>query len=314
MSKLGNQVSLFTEGDYSTFADAIKSIDLDDCYRVNLKPIVNVDDRPYDEVKVWLDQLDVNEVILGRLATLYKRKHTPVAQPKVYGGITETLATGRSKVAMLAEDEVCDNVFSAATIAAMKSASKEYVQDSPKQKTRGISTNIPLNRATIHSAGHDISSIEDGIVPARGSKIFRTGVKTEIEDGYYGQLFPRSGLAFKLNILPAEGVIDSDYHDEIEVKLFNHGDTDFEVKAGDRIAQIVFLKYYTASNCRILSTGTHAGFGSSGMSVNVSSDVNTSTDVEVTTPEEVSEVFAGGCDTEYSDSSDCDCCGGGMFD
>ena len=50
---------------------------------------------------------------------------------------------------------------------------------------------------------------------------------------------PRSGLAWKNFIDTGAGVIDADYRGELKVLLFNHEDTDFQVKCGDRIAQLI---------------------------------------------------------------------------
>ena len=53
----------------------------------------------------------------------------------------------------------------------------------------------------------------------------------------------RSGLAAKNSIDVGAGVIDADYRGEVKVLLFNLSDVDFEVKAGDRIAQLIIEKY-----------------------------------------------------------------------
>jgi dUTP pyrophosphatase len=54
-----------------------------------------------------------------------------------------------------------------------------------------------------------------------------------------GRIAPRSGLAAKNFIDTGAGVIDADYRGEVKVLLFNHAETDFEVKEGDRVAQLV---------------------------------------------------------------------------
>ncbi len=59
--------------------------------------------------------------------------------------------------------------------------------------------------------------------------------------GYEAQVRPRSGLAAKhgVTVLNAPGTIDADYRGEVKVILINHGDSDFEIRRGDRIAQMV---------------------------------------------------------------------------
>ena len=71
-----------------------------------------------------------------------------------------------------------------------------------------------------------------------------TGIALEIPDGTEAQVRPRSGLAARhgIGILNAPGTIDSDYRGEVCVILMNWGAQEFEVKDGDRIAQLVFAR------------------------------------------------------------------------
>lgn len=69
-----------------------------------------------------------------------------------------------------------------------------------------------------------------------------TGLAMEIPHGYEGQVRPRSGLALKhgITVLNSPGTVDSDYRGEVSVLLINHGDDDFTVTRGMRVAQMVF--------------------------------------------------------------------------
>jgi deoxyuridine 5'-triphosphate nucleotidohydrolase len=103
-------------------------------------------------------------------------------------------------------------------------------------------------------AGFDIYSREDKIVPARGSAIFDTGVHIELptlylDEGFSplskkfltaGFLKSKSGLNVNHNIT-SEGVVDVGYTGSIVAKLYNHGDTDYEVKKGDKITQLCIV-------------------------------------------------------------------------
>ncbi|OBQ67711.1 dUTP diphosphatase [Mesorhizobium erdmanii] len=97
-----------------------------------------------------------------------------------------------------------------------------------------------------------------------------TGLILEIPEGMEGQVRPRSGLAFKhgLTVLNSPGTVDSDYRGEVKVLLINHGDEDFAVTRGMRIAQIVFAAVTQAAvEERSLAGGTArgaGGFGSTG--------------------------------------------------
>ena len=97
---------------------------------------------------------------------------------------------------------------------------------------------------TPQSAGADIRSNENKIVPAHGRALIKTGLLIAIPSGYEAQVRPRSGLALKkgITVLNTPGTIDADYRNEIGVILFNTTDEDFEVKMGDRIAQLVLNK------------------------------------------------------------------------
>lgn len=99
--------------------------------------------------------------------------------------------------------------------------------------------------ATPLSAGADVRSKIDTIVPAHGRVLIPTGMFVAIPEGYEIQVRPRSGLALKkgITVLNTPGTIDADYRNEIGVILFNTTDEDFVVNAGDRIAQIVLTKF-----------------------------------------------------------------------
>ena len=79
------------------------------------------------------------------------------------------------------------------------------------------------------------------IVKPKNSSIISTGISVAFSDDYEIQIRPRSGLAAKNNVsvLNTPGTIDSDYRGEIKVIIYNHGDADFIINNGDRIAQMV---------------------------------------------------------------------------
>ncbi len=104
----------------------------------------------------------------------------------------------------------------------------------PEYKTKGAA-GVDLY-ANVNSP-ITIKPLERALIP--------TGIYTSIPKGYEGQIRARSGLALKYGITLANGVgtIDSDYRGEIKIILINLGKESFVVKKGDRIAQMVFLKY-----------------------------------------------------------------------
>ena len=82
---------------------------------------------------------------------------------------------------------------------------------------------------------------ESIIVKPKTSSLVPTGISVAFSEDYEIQIRPRSGLAAKYNIsvLNTPGTIDSDYRGEIKIIIYNHGDSDFTINNGDRIAQMV---------------------------------------------------------------------------
>jgi dUTP pyrophosphatase len=107
---------------------------------------------------------------------------------------------------------------------------------------------IVPTRGSDRSVGYDLYSTENAVVPCQaGRALIGTGITIVLPNGVYGRVAPRSGLAVKHCINVGAGVIDPDYTGEIKVILFNHGEKDFEVKKGDRIAQLILERYETPS-------------------------------------------------------------------
>jgi dUTP pyrophosphatase len=107
---------------------------------------------------------------------------------------------------------------------------------------------IPLpNYATEKSAGMDICAAIDGefILKAGETALIPSGFAIALPEGYEAQIRPRSGLAIKhqVTVLNSPGTIDADYRGEVKVILTNFGKSDFIIKRGERIAQMVIARY-----------------------------------------------------------------------
>ena len=98
---------------------------------------------------------------------------------------------------------------------------------------------------TIGASGMDLMAfIKKPIkLAAKNSCLVPTGISVAFSEEYEIQIRPRSGLAIKNNIsvLNTPGTIDSDYRGEIKIILFNHGNNEFIINNGDRIAQMILL-------------------------------------------------------------------------
>lgn len=132
----------------------------------------------------------------------------------------------------------------------------------------------PLLRGTTDSAGHDITSLVDVTIPAHGFASVETGVRYSIPSGYHIDVRARSGLGFRNQLVAFNGLLDSDYSsinpddpqsvNTIKVGMFNFSNSDYTIKAGDRIAQLVICKDHYFNNSVVGDSSSHDGFGSTG--------------------------------------------------
>ncbi|MEM7429856.1 MAG: dUTP diphosphatase [Pseudomonadota bacterium] len=117
-----------------------------------------------------------------------------------------------------------------------------FVDIPVKRLPRGEGLELPVYE-TAGSAGMDLrAAVEAPMSLAPGERgLVPTGLSMAIPQGYEAQIRPRSGLALKSGItcLNTPGTIDADYRGEVSVLLINHGSETFEIRRGDRIAQMV---------------------------------------------------------------------------
>ena len=135
------------------------------------------------------------------------------------------------------------------------------------------STNPLPSYETPLSAGMDLRAFieEDLTIKPLQRTLISTGLYIELEKGFEAQIRPRSGLALKhgITVLNSPGTIDADYRGEIKILLINLSDTDFTVKSGDRIAQMIIAKHEQiiwedAETLSATSRGT-GGYGHTGI-------------------------------------------------
>jgi len=123
-------------------------------------------------------------------------------------------------------------------------------------------------RGSLKAAGYDLYSAYDYVVPARGKELVLTDIQIAVPSGCYGRVAPRSGLAVKHFIDVGAGVVDEDYRGNVGVVMFNFADEDFQVKKGDRVAQLI-LERICVAELEALPTLDNTdrgsgGFGSTG--------------------------------------------------
>ena len=124
--------------------------------------------------------------------------------------------------------------------------------------------------ATAGAAGMDVLAAEDVSLEPGARHAVATGLAFAIPHGYEIQVRPRSGLALKhgITVPNTPGTIDSDYRGELKVILINHGADTFEIKRGDRVAQLVLAPVTRASWLKVdeldHTERGEGGFGSTG--------------------------------------------------
>lgn len=119
-------------------------------------------------------------------------------------------------------------------------------------------------------AGADLRSTKALVIGPNQRALISTGVRIAMPNGLVGLVHPRSGLAAKhgITVLNSPGTVDAGYRGEIMVTLLNTSEQDFEIKAGDRIAQIIFQEVVTPRFIAVSELPESArgsdGFGSTG--------------------------------------------------
>lgn len=130
-------------------------------------------------------------------------------------------------------------------------------------------TAVLPTRATDGSAGYDLYADEAvTIPPCHAQCLVSTGIAVAIPAGYCGQIWPRSGMDVNSRITRGAGLIDRDYRGELKVLLINRSATAYEIRRGDRIAQLVITAIATPDVVEfdeLDDTARNAGgFGSTG--------------------------------------------------
>ena len=154
-------------------------------------------------------------------------------------------------------------------------------------------------RSTPGAAGYDMCAcLEVPVTIYPGETVMiPTGISMEIPLGVAGLIFPRSGMASKRGLAPANkvAVIDPDYRGEIFIALLNHGKVHQVIQPGDRIAQMLFVPYFAPEleEVEVLSETKRGdgGFGSTGVNAVVETPVKAEPVKEAPTamPEPVAE-------------------------
>lgn len=156
---------------------------------------------------------------------------------------------------------------------------ERFEQERPEQYAAGYRIGYPqevsengevtTNIIGTGDTGYDIFAVEDKVIPARGSAVVDTGIEVAyISPGFWFKIEARSGLGFKYSVAPHPGIVDNPYRGNLGIKLYNYSDVPYEVKKGDRIAQMVFYPIVEPHigwlGEKVDTERNEKGFGSSG--------------------------------------------------
>jgi dUTP pyrophosphatase len=142
-----------------------------------------------------------------------------------------------------------------------------------RQLPHGEGLALPAYQSA-HAAGLDLLAAVPEDAPATLAPgkyaLIPTGLTIALPAGYEAQIRPRSGLAAKhgVTVLNAPGTVDADYRGEISVPLINHGDMPFQIRRGERIAQMVIASVVRVELIPVAALSAtergSGGFGSTG--------------------------------------------------
>ena len=132
---------------------------------------------------------------------------------------------------------------------------EQWQKDIGNDKNIYDSHELP-KRETKYSAGYDFRSPIDFVLHPNEIKVIPTGVKFTMNDGEMLMLVVRSSMGFKYNVRMCNqiGIFEKDYYNNENneghayLSLQNHGDKDYVVKVGDRIAQGIFTNFLVVDN------------------------------------------------------------------
>lgn len=124
------------------------------------------------------------------------------------------------------------------------------------EKVSYMDNGILPTRKTSSSAGYDFSIVEGGVIPPHSTRIFKTGIKAYMNSDEVLMIYVRSSVGIKRGVVLTNNtaIIDSDYFNNsdneghIMLALYNNTDKEVVIKDGERVAQGIFVRYYTAGD------------------------------------------------------------------
>lgn len=124
------------------------------------------------------------------------------------------------------------------------------------EKVSYMDNGILPTRKTSSSAGYDFSVVDGGVIPPHSTRIFKTGIKAYMNSDEVLMIYVRSSVGIKRGVVLTNNtaIIDSDYFNNsdneghIMLALYNNTDKEVVIKDGERVAQGIFVRYYTVGD------------------------------------------------------------------
>ena len=101
------------------------------------------------------------------------------------------------------------------------------------------------HRSSCLAAGYVLFPAHDQVVPAYGKSLITTDITVVVPEGTYGRIAPLTGMAWRHHLSVGAGVVDRDYTGLVGVTLFNHAAVPFQIRHGDRVAQLILERVVT---------------------------------------------------------------------
>lgn len=183
--------------------------------------------------------------------------------------ITPSRMIGRRNSTPLSHEPHCKRICSSSMVVGGDGAVATAAMGTSLRVKKLSEHAVLPSRGSEGAAGYDLSAAYECVVPARGKALVKTDLSIAIPEGTYARIAPRSGLAWKHSIDVGAGVVDADYRGNVGVILFNLSDQEFQIKAGDRVAQLILERIATPEVVEVEdlddTTRGAGGFGSTGV-------------------------------------------------
>jgi len=227
---------------------------------------------------MYMDRVEHLKIIQDEARALFTKKNAdygdafathglPGVLMRIQDKLRRYMSVTKRSVQLVDDETLRDTLMDLHNYAAMGMMLDDTYRTTLRVRKMNPNALVPT-RGSSGAVGYDLYSSVDTGVAVKNRTLIDTGIAITLPPGTYGRVAPRSGLAVKKGIQVGAGVIDPDYTGEVKVLLFNDGEGHFEIKKGDRIAQLIIERCDTPPVEEVDSLDNtergEGGFGSTG--------------------------------------------------